>query len=72
MYFRKGSFGLSKACVAQAEAMTLLRKADLIQPVSRLGKLSRARMADLVSAVGYVIGADCSPLTTSGIEPDRG
>ena len=72
VYFRKGSFGLSKACVAQAEAMTLLRRADLVHPVSRLGKLSRARMADLVSAVGYVIGADCNLITTPGPESDLG
>ena len=65
VYFRKGSFGLTKACVAQAEAMTLLRRTDLVQPVSRLGKLSQARMADLISAVGYVIGADCNPVTVS-------
>lgn len=34
--------------------------------------LSRARMADLVSAVGYVIGADCNLMTASGPKSDLG
>jgi len=69
VYFRKGSFGLTRGCVAQAEAMTLLRRADLVQPVSCLGRLSQARMADLISAVGCVIGADCNPVTLSVVKP---
>lgn len=72
VYFRKGSFGLTKACVAQAEAMTLLRKSELVQPVSRLGRLSQARIADLVSAVGHVIGADCNPVPVSVTKLDLG
>ncbi|WP_419160959.1 type II toxin-antitoxin system PemK/MazF family toxin [Candidatus Palauibacter sp.] len=62
VFFRKGTFGLAKSCVAQAEALTLIRKSDFVQPLSRLGKVSQVRMTALVAAVGYVIGADCKPL----------
>lgn len=61
VYFGKGSFGLWKACVAQADALTMLRKSDLVQPVTLVGRLSPEKLADVISAVGYVIGADCEP-----------
>lgn len=59
--FNEGSFGLPKACVAQAEAVTLLRQSDIVRPIRRVGKVSRDKLEDLVSALGYVIGAECEP-----------
>lgn len=59
--FDEGSFGLPKACVAQAEAVTLLRQSDIVRPIQRVGKVSRDKLEDLVSALGYVIGAECEP-----------
>lgn len=61
VYFGKGSFGLTKRCVAQADAVTLLRTSDIVRPVVRVGKLSQPKLAELIAAVGYVIGAHCSP-----------
>lgn len=61
VHFDRGAFGLPKECVAQAEALTILRTIDLVQPVARLGVLSRDAMARLISAIGHVIQADCTP-----------
>lgn len=61
VHFPRGAFGLPKECVAQAEALTLLRVVDLAQPVERLGVLSGAAMARVIAAIGYAINADCKP-----------
>ena len=61
VFFDKGSFGLPRACVAQAEAVTLLRQSDIVRPITRVGTVSPAKLEDLVSALGYVIGAECEP-----------
>ena len=61
VYFRRGSFGLKKACVAQAEALTLLRRSDLTQPPTPIGTISPAKFTTLISAVGFVLDADCHP-----------
>lgn len=61
VYFPRGSFGLAKECVAQADALTLLRTTDLVQPVERVGVLGDDAMRRLIAAIGYAIGADCRP-----------
>ena len=61
VFLEKGSFGLPKACVAQAEAATLLRQSDIVRPIQRVGKVSPSKLEDLIDALGYVIGADCKP-----------
>ncbi len=60
VYFQQGSFGLWKECVAQAEGLTQLRKADLVDG-KRLGKLDPSALAKVVEAVGYAIAAECEP-----------
>ena len=61
VFFSKGSCGLPKACVAQAEAVTFVRQSDIVSPIVPVGKVSQRELADLISAVGYVIGAVCEP-----------
>ncbi len=61
VHFQKGSFGLWKECVAQAEALTLFRKLDLAAPREPVGKLSHGAMQALIAAIGSVINADCQP-----------
>lgn len=61
VYFSKGSFGLYKDCVAQAEGITLLRRSDIVPPPQPIGQVDSAKMSELITAVGYVIGADCEP-----------
>lgn len=61
VFFEKGSFGLPKACVAQAEGATLLRQSDIVQPIKPIGKVGPKKLGDLIDALGYVIGADCKP-----------
>ena len=61
VFLAKGSFGLPKDCVAQAEALTQLRRTDLAIPVERLGVLSDDAHRQLLSALGNVLGADCGP-----------
>jgi mRNA-degrading endonuclease toxin of MazEF toxin-antitoxin module len=51
--------GLPDDCVAQAEALTLLRKIDLVQPVRTIGTLGATTMAALIAAVGYVLESEC-------------
>lgn len=57
--FSQGSWGLWKDCVAQADALTQLRKSDLAEPLKPLGALSSEKLAEIVGAIGNAIGADC-------------
>ena len=68
VYFSRGSFGLRKACVAQAEALTMLRKSDRTNPPIPIGTISSTKLAKLIAAVGYVLDADCQPAAS----PDHG
>lgn len=63
VYFPAKAHGLPKGCVAQAEALTLLRKTDLALPVDRLGRLNAKAMAKVIRAIGYVLESDCKPTT---------
>lgn len=63
VYFPKGAHGLPKECVAQAEAMSQMRKSQLVRSDGPIGKLSESTLAALISAIGNVIGADCFPAT---------
>lgn len=64
VYFSRGSFGLKKACVAQAEALTMLRKSDRTNPPIPTGTISSIKLTKLITAVGYVLDADCRPATS--------
>jgi mRNA-degrading endonuclease toxin of MazEF toxin-antitoxin module len=57
-----GEFGLTKDCVAQAEAVTFLPTSDLDLDRGTLGRLDEPRFRDLVRAVGNMMGSDCEPL----------
>ena len=59
--FPAGAFGLPRECVAQADAVTQLRRTDLATPLDRIGTLTPGKLADLLRAVGYTISADCAP-----------
>ena len=61
VFFARGSSGLTKACVAQADAITLLRLSDIVRPIRPIGRVGQGQLAELISAVGYVIGAVCRP-----------
>lgn len=62
VYFSKGSSGLRKASVAQAEALTMLRKSDRTNPPIPIGTISPSKIAKLIAAVGYVLDAECHPV----------
>ena len=57
--FRTGEFGLTKDCVAQAEAITYLAISDLDMETGVLGTLDGVRMRGLIKAVGSMMGSDC-------------
>jgi len=57
VHFPAHAHGLPKECVAQADALTLLRKADLATPIEHLGTLSPASLNAVIKAIGYVVGA---------------
>ena len=59
--FRATDFGLSKDCVAQAEAVAQVHKSYLDFDAGVLGEISPDKMRDLVRALGYVIAAHCEP-----------
>ena len=61
VFFSRGSFGLAKSCVAQADALTVLRKTDLVEPPTPLGKLDAGKWRQLVRAMGFVVQAECHP-----------
>ena len=59
--FRDGEFGLTKDCVAQAEAIAFLAVSDLDTDVGPIGALDAARMRDLIRAIGNMMDSDCEP-----------
>jgi mRNA-degrading endonuclease toxin of MazEF toxin-antitoxin module len=60
--FRAGQFGLTKDCVAQAEAIAQVAKDELDLDTGPVGVLDSATSRELLKAIGYVLGADCEPL----------
>ena len=50
-----GEFGLTKDCVAQAEAITFLELSDLDSDTGPIGTLDEARFRDLMCAVGNMM-----------------
>jgi len=59
--FHAGDFGLPKNCVAQCEAIGVVKKSKLELKSGPLGRLSNEVWRDLVRAIGNVICADCEP-----------
>ncbi|WP_419164950.1 type II toxin-antitoxin system PemK/MazF family toxin [Candidatus Palauibacter sp.] len=72
VFFQQGSFGLRKSCVAQAEGLSVIRRFDMAQPTSYAGILSQPRMADVIGAIGYVMGSDCKLMTDPLSGPGAG
>jgi mRNA-degrading endonuclease toxin of MazEF toxin-antitoxin module len=71
VYFPRGAFGLPKECIAQAEALTQLRRSDLAEPVNRIGSLSADAMNAVIAAVGNAMGADCAKASSPGATDQR-
>lgn len=59
--FQAGEFGLTKDCVAQAEAITYVAASDLDLDAGAVGALDEVRLRDLIKAVGNMMGSDCEP-----------
>lgn len=60
VFLPKGACGVPKACIAQADAITLLLRSDIVEVESRIGRLSEPLMNELIATIGYVLDADCS------------
>ena len=60
VFFRKGEFGFSEDCVAQAELIAFLPKSNLKSEA--VGQVSDERFRDLIRAIGNVISAQCEPV----------
>ena len=59
--FKAGSFGLTKDCVAQCEAITFIEKEFIILNTGPIGKLDGEKWRLLLHAIGYVVCAICEP-----------
>ena len=59
--FKTGEFGLTKDCVAQAEAITYIATSDLDLDAGAIGSLDEVRLRDLIKAVGNMMGSECEP-----------
>jgi hypothetical protein len=59
--FRAGQFGLTKTCVATAEAIGFIPKSDLQAERGPMGIVDDVVFRDIVRAIGYVIESDCEP-----------
>lgn len=59
--FRAGESNLPVNCVAQADAITILTKSDLLLERGRIGFLSDEAHRDLIRAIGIVLSAECEP-----------
>lgn len=59
--FEKGDFGLTKRCVAQADALTNLSVIAFDQPPQQLGELDAEAHRDIIKAIGHTIVAVCEP-----------
>jgi mRNA-degrading endonuclease toxin of MazEF toxin-antitoxin module len=61
VFFQRGSFGLEKDCVAQAEAITSLDKSDLDIDGGPIGTVDSTSLRSMIRAIGNVISANCEP-----------
>lgn len=59
--FAAGDFGLTKDCVAQADALSLLDISAVRIDIGPIGTLDDNAMRNIVRAIGHVIGSDCEP-----------
>lgn len=59
--FRRGRYGLTKDCVAQADTISLVEKSELDVERGSVGQLDEEAMRSLIRAIGNVISADCEP-----------
>ncbi len=62
VHLRKGQFGFTKDCVAQAEALTLIERDELDLAQGPSGRIDAACFRDLIKAIAYALEADCEPL----------
>jgi mRNA-degrading endonuclease toxin of MazEF toxin-antitoxin module len=60
--FQAGEFGLTKDCVAQAEAITFVPIHALDEDVGSVGTVDEERMRDVIRAIGHVVCAECEPI----------
>ncbi len=60
--FRAGEFGLTRDCVAQAEAITFIPLTDLHLHDGPIGVLDETALRDVIRAIGYLLDADCEPV----------
>jgi mRNA-degrading endonuclease toxin of MazEF toxin-antitoxin module len=59
--FSAGEFGLTKDCVAQAEAITYVAISELDMDAGAIGVLDEVRLRELIKAIGNMMGSDCEP-----------
>lgn len=59
--FAVGEFGFTKDCVAQAESISVVPKADLHVDRGPIGVLDETAFRDLIRAIGHMLDSDCEP-----------
>jgi mRNA-degrading endonuclease toxin of MazEF toxin-antitoxin module len=59
--FANSEFGLTKDCVAQAEAITYIGVSDLDLDAGAIGTLDELRLRDVIKAVGNMMSSECEP-----------
>jgi mRNA-degrading endonuclease toxin of MazEF toxin-antitoxin module len=59
--FYAGQYGLTKDCVAQAEAITLIELAEIDTSAGPIGRLDPSTHRQLIRAIGYVLSATLEP-----------
>jgi mRNA-degrading endonuclease toxin of MazEF toxin-antitoxin module len=61
VFLRTGQFGLTKDCVAQAEAIAQIHKDELDLESGPIGQLDPETMRSLLKAIAYVADAEFEP-----------
>ncbi|MBI5709644.1 MAG: type II toxin-antitoxin system PemK/MazF family toxin [Candidatus Eisenbacteria bacterium] len=56
---QRGEAGLAQNCVAQCEAVSMVRVDELDLERGYVGALGEATLDEVVRAIGYVISAEC-------------
>ncbi len=59
--FLAGSFGLTKNCVIQSQAIFSLEQTDLDRDDGPIGQLDENALRAVIRSVGYVLDAECKP-----------
>jgi mRNA-degrading endonuclease toxin of MazEF toxin-antitoxin module len=59
--FQQGDFGLTKDCVAQAEAITCIALSEIDFDTGAIGTLDEIRLRAPIKAVGNMMASDCEP-----------